>query len=145
VYPHRRASNWLRWRAYPRRRASNWPHRRVAIYFRRRNGLFLLRFVCLFVFFFLFFHIFGLGWLCFTYLGWVGIYIEFFFFLRSPSPGDVIMIDQSLSPGDVIMKDQSPSPEDKLDCLQLEAPESVSESLESVSALESLQLATPES
>jgi hypothetical protein len=55
------------------------------------------------------------------------------------------MIDQSLSPGDVIMKDQSPSPEDKLDCLQLEAPESVSESLESVSALESLQLATPES
>ena len=43
------------------------------------------------------------------------------------------------------MKDQSPSPEDKLDCLQLEAPESVSESLESVSALESLQLAAPES
>ena len=55
------------------------------------------------------------------------------------------MIDQSSSPGDIIMKDQSPSPEDKLDCLQLEAPESVSESLESVSAPESLQLAAPES
>jgi hypothetical protein len=57
------------------------------------------------------------------------------------------------------MKDRSPSLGDKLDCLQLEAPKSVSKSLksvsaperlqlvalESVSAPESLQLATPES
>ena len=86
---------------------------------------------------FLFFHIFGLGWLGFTYLGWVGIYIEFFF-LRSPSLGDVIMIDRSPSLGDVIIKDRSPSLGDKLDCLQLEALESASESLESVSAPESL-------
>ena len=43
------------------------------------------------------------------------------------------------------MKDRSPSLGDKLDCLQLEALESVSESLKSVSAPKSLQLATSES
>ena len=38
--------------------------------------------VCLFVCVFLFFHIFGLGWLGFTYLGWVGLgyILNFFFF-----------------------------------------------------------------
>ena len=55
------------------------------------------------------------------------------------------MIDQSPSPGDFIMKDRSPSPGDKLDCLQLEALENASESLKSVFAPESLQLAVLES
>ena len=55
------------------------------------------------------------------------------------------MIDRSPSLGDVIIKDQSPSLGDKLDCLQLEALESASESLESVFAPESLQLAALES
>jgi hypothetical protein len=60
-------------------------------------------------------------------------------------PEDVIMIDRSPSPGDVIMKDRSLSPGDKLDFFQLEVLESTLESLESVSAPESLQLVASES